>query len=293
VSTTALPVGSPQVLSPSNSELYRWHRELTRAAQVYTHAVWTIAYYGFKMRLAGGWREFQCENEEEYRNKLNVPRSTWYLYIGIVQNLPHVDLEDLKKIPPTNAQMMGLIPPHIRHEFPWVEEAKSLPPADFAKKVTERSLAVGEHREPLTFTRFKVEYSAKEAIEECVKDFQKRHNIASPGRALEFLVAERFTGDDNTLAKIEQARTVFKAMEQELVNRAILDPVMVNFLSDLGRLLNEVCEETTQAIRERGRRPNGRARADGDDAERSREAGLQEPAVSAMEEAEWQVPRVP
>lgn len=282
---------SPQLTSGQQgqvlpaSEIFRWDREITRAAQSQQVAAWTIAYYGFKMKLAGAWGEFQCASEDEYREKKGVARSTWYLYIGIVQNLPDINLEDLQKIPLTNAQILAQVEPELRHQHPWIEEAQRLEPAQLAERFTERTKAAGGRpREPMTFVRFKVPFSAKPAIETMVQDFKERHELSSPGQAIEFIVADRYDRT-NILAKLEQARKHIAELGAWLMDRNVRDETTVKHLSEAERLLNEASQEAIESAREAGRNKNGRQRPNGHNTECDRETSVQEFIVSAVEEA--------
>lgn len=278
-----LTSGQAQVLPPSNVELYRWDKEITRAAQAHQLCVWTIAYYGFKMKLASAWREFKCDTEDQYREKKGIARSTWYLYIGIVQNLPDITLENLQKIPLTNAQILAQVDPELRHQYPWIQDAQTLAPKELAERFVERSRTAGKPREPMTFVRFKVPFSAKAAIETMITEFKNENELGSDGRAIELLVADRYDRV-NVLGKLEAARRHVANLSAWLMERNVRDEKTVEHLSELARLLNEAFTEALESSRQGGGNTNGRPRPYNHDAERDGQSEVQKFVVPAMEE---------
>ena len=184
-----------------------YHAELQNAARSYRKCLAYIAYFGFRMRMEEGWTLLGFESgprgEEAYRDSLEIPRSTWYKYVRIGQALHQLSLEDLQRIRPTNLELLDNVNPTLWHDFNWVAEAKRLEPKQLAELVSERNKTVGDDREPLTYVRFRVPYLAKEAVEQKVDDYRKRHGLSSFGQALEFIVAD--CDDTNLLTACYQA----------------------------------------------------------------------------------------
>lgn len=149
-----------------------------------------LAYGGIRMRIADGWKEYGFESEEACRNAWGVARSTWYKALRIGEALFNLSLDDLQEISVGNAELLIDVAPELWQDYPWVQEAKQLSGDKFAERIAMRNQTAGIDREPMTYVRFKVPYSAKAAIEEMVEAFQKREGLNTSGYALEMLVSD-------------------------------------------------------------------------------------------------------
>lgn len=185
-----LPAAEPQILPPesTSSDLHLYDTELRKAARSYKKSLAAIAWYGHRLQLADQWGAFQCEDEEAYRESLDVPRSTWYKHIRIGRALHNLSLEELQQIPTTNLELLSDLDPEQIAAF--VPDAKRLNATELAREITEFNQQLGKPYEPQTYVRYKVPVSSKSFLEEAVTEFQAKHNLASPGRALELMVAD-------------------------------------------------------------------------------------------------------
>lgn len=209
----------PEVLAPEHPNLRRYDSELRSAARNYRQSVLKIGYYGARLRMTEGWRDLGFESEEDYRESLDVPRSTWYKYVRICQNYMQLSLPELEAYQITNLQLLLKVNPSIADNHPWMDEALALKPKKLAELVAERNRAVGDEREPLTSYRVTVPFLAKRAIEQQVEDFQKKHGLSSPGQALEFLIVDR-AGEPGILTELSQIRKLLSGVAQSLQMKA-------------------------------------------------------------------------
>jgi hypothetical protein len=185
-----LPAADPQILPPqsTSSDLHLYDTELRKAARAYKKSLAAIAWYGWRLQLADRWGEFQCESEEAYRESLDIPRSTYYRWTRIGRILHNLSIEELQQIPTTNLELLtqldaDQIPAFLSH-------AKAMDSDDLASTITEFNQQNGSAFEPQSYVRYKVPHSSKTFLEEAVTEFQNKHNLASPGRALELMVAD-------------------------------------------------------------------------------------------------------
>lgn len=189
IATPSLP--SPEILSPRPD--LRPHMEGLRTGAKYLKTgTMYIAYHGARLRAADGWKDFGFESEEDCRDKLGIPRSTWYKFIRIGEALIALSLEDLQQITIGNAELLIQVAPELWADYPWVQEAKRLSGGAFAELIVMRNQTAGSDREPMTYVRWQVPYSAKAAIEEMVEAFMQREGLKTTGHALEMLVADTY-----------------------------------------------------------------------------------------------------
>ena len=214
-----------------------------------------IAYWGFRMRLSEGWTGMGFaagpRGEEQYRESLGIPRSSWYRLIRIGQALHQLSLQDLERIPITNAEILLSVHPTIWHEFSWLHEARSLPAERLAHLVTERNKKAGGDREPMVNFVARIPYLAKEAIDRMLETFQHKHELSSKGQALELLVAERHDRP-SLLGAVAQAHTLIAAVHARIKNRQGMKEE-ADWLQLAMGVLNEAHSEAVSAARQKSK----------------------------------------
>ena len=215
-----------------------------------------VAYYGFRIRLCEGWTAFGYESgprgEDAYRELLGIPRSTYFKFVRIGQALHQLSLADLECIPVSNAELLIQVNPALIHDFPWVQEAKSLKPSDLAAKVAERNKTVGG-QEPLSSFSVKVPFLAKRAMEEMIEGVQHKYELSSKGQALEFMIAD-LQHDSNLLAAANQARQLISGVLELMKARRAPENDESTWLAMAKEVLDASCEEAVQAAREKSYR---------------------------------------
>jgi len=243
-----------EVLAPEPESIRSYHFELTEAARNFRRCVAQIAYYGFRMRLSEGWTALGFESgprgEEAYRDSLGIPRSTYYKHVRIGQMLHQLPLEDLARIPTTNAELLIQVNPTLTHDHNWVREAQTMKPAQFAQLVTSRNKTVGDDREPMTGLNFRVPFLAKQAIENMIEVFQHRHELSSRGQALELMVADRHA-DPNLLSSVHQARQLLHGVLSSMSKRKAGDSEEAVWTRMAKEILDESYEKAVQAARQK------------------------------------------
>ena len=243
----------PEILDPDQHEATELG--LRSAAREWRLATAKLAYFSFRWMLCEGWTRHGYEagtaGENRFREDiLGVPRSTYYRARRIGQTLHNLSLEEMEGIRPSNLDLLVEIDATIWHDHRWVQEAKALKPKEFAELVAARNHAAGSNREPLALMTFKMPFLAKEAVETMLKDFQKKHDLSSPARALELLVADKHDRP-NLLSTAQQAaelvRGALKAME---ASKGKLTNSARSWLELAEGSLRAVCKETIQASRQ-------------------------------------------
>lgn len=234
----------PQVEEASECEL-----NLRRAAHGLKNSFMSIAYYGFRVRMGEYFRDYGFESEDQFRESLDIPRSTWYKAIRVGEALNQLSLEDLQQISTGNADLLIQIQPQLWQDFPWIDEAKRLKPAEFAVKVADRHRQAGDTREPMTYYRCKVPFLAKAAIEEMVESFRERNSLASTGQALEFLMADSFDRP-NAVAAIANAMSLITSAIRSLEKRSNSSENEIEWLHQAKRGLHEAYTQKIQNARE-------------------------------------------
>ncbi len=239
----------PVILPPSSGNAEVYYSHLRSAARTYRQSLWEIAYFGWRLRAGNWYAELGFKDEESCRESVDIPRSTYYKYIRLGEALQDLTMNELQSLSVRNAELLLQVDDKIIGEFPWVTEARTLSPADFAGRIAERNHQAGSDKEPSDYYRLKVPYSAKAAIEESVKAFQEKNSLASPAQALEFIVADMFDRP-NLLATCQQASMTIKRVLVAL--REI--PDIEEEISSLELAAEEMDEAASHAISQhRGR----------------------------------------
>jgi len=190
---------TPNILPPQDAELAAFLSQIQQTARNYKSALWEIAYLAPKIRvkMGGGvgntgdlWPTIGFESEDEFREWLGIPRSTFYAWTAVGLALSNLPLAEMRLIKPTNATLLTQVDPSITGDYPWVEEAKTLSSHEFGLRVAQRNKQAGSEKEVTTYFKVKVPITAKKFLEETVEKFRVEHELASSGEALEMLIAD-------------------------------------------------------------------------------------------------------
>jgi hypothetical protein len=253
-----------EVLSPESHPVEDYHSELQSAARNFRYSMARIAYYGFRMRLSEGWVALGLEpgprGEEAYRESLDIPRSSWYKAVRLGQSLHQLSLEDLTRIPTTNAELLLQVDPSLWHDHNWLSEAKTLKPKAMAELVAERNKTVGG-KEPLSTMVVKVPFLAKRAMEEMLESVQHKYELSSKGQALELMIADLHQ-DANLVSAAEQALQLLRGVAESMTRRQAPESDETRWLNLAIEVLNEGYEKAVSSSREksnRGKANGGRA----------------------------------
>jgi hypothetical protein len=241
-------------MAPETHPVQDYHVELMEAARHLRLNLARVAYYGFRMRLCDGWTAMGYESgprgEEAYRERLGIPRSTYYKYVRIGQALHQLPLADLERIPVTNAELLIQVNPAILQDYSWVDEAKTLAPAALAELVTTRNKTAGDEREPMASVMFRVPFLAKKAIEGMVDAFRHRNELSSRGQALELMIADR-QYDTNLLTVIDQASRLLNGALKSMQRRKAPEDEERGWIQMAKELLDESYAKAVQAARQK------------------------------------------
>lgn len=213
-----LPSADPVVLPPqaTTSDLHLYDTKLRQAAVKYGKCLRAIGYYGWRLQLADQWQLFQCEDEEAYRESLDIPRSTYYKWVRIGKVLHSLTLEQLEQVSTSNLEILSQLD---ADQIPrYLEQAVTQPPTEFAKYIADCNQKEGSAFEPKDYVRYKVPVSSKKFLEEAVGEFQAKHNLASPGRALELMVAD-IHDRLNVMGVLLQIRNLLAEAQEKLADR--------------------------------------------------------------------------
>jgi hypothetical protein len=205
------------------------------------------------MYMCEGWTVLGypagAAGENQYREEvLHIPRSTYFKARNIGKVLHALDLGEMEMIRPTNLELLLSVSPTLKNDFPWIKEAKMLPPRRFAELVAQRNKAVGSDSEPFANFSVRVPFLAKQAIEAMLQRFQKQHEIKTAGRALELLVADKHDAP-SLLGSVEEARRLMNGVVRSQAKYGKLTDEAHGWLLLAKKVLDEASEEAVQAAR--------------------------------------------
>ena len=237
----------PVILPPLSGKASSYDSKLRSAAQNYKRCLWEIAFYGYRLRAGNWYGELGFKNEEGYRESLDIPRSTYYKFVRLGEALQDLTIEEMQELSVGNAELLLQVDEKLMGSFPWVQEARTLSPGEFAEKITERNREIGSDKEPSQYYRLKVPFTAKAAIERTVSEFQAKHSLASPMQALEFIMADQIDRP-NMLAICQGASLTIKNALVSLREIPDIEDV-VNTLEGVASALDEVAVYAVQQHR--------------------------------------------
>lgn len=246
------------------------------------HAI--IAFCGWRLEAGESWGTLGYEDEEAMREATEIPQSTYYKYKKIGSALRHLTLEQLEAIKPRNLELLTSITIEVWPEYDWVGEAQCLDPNELCDLITKRNRSAGSSREPMTTYRESVPYSSQEMIKTAVKAFQEEHDLSSPGRALELMIADRFDRPSYLGALITMRRKLgeYKVLLQA---EGVTDSKFHDPIDDLRIYCGEVYEKALANARTVKSSQDQRERECGPTAESSRPNGTEEKEVGGVEAA--------
>lgn len=189
ISTQTLP--APEILSP-RPEVREMFDKLKTASKYLKTSLMMIAFWGSRLRACDGFQDLGFSDENECREALGIPQSSWYRFLRVGEALYSLSFDDLIQIPTGNAVLLAGVIPEMMQSYDWVSDAKRLRPQEFAELIVMRNQSAGSNKEPMTYVRFKVPFTAKDAIEEMVDAFADREGLRTRGHALEMLVADTY-----------------------------------------------------------------------------------------------------
>jgi len=222
---------------------------LQTAAKYLKTSLMLIAYWGCRVREADGWNELGFADEDTCRKYLGIPQSTWYKYLRIGEALYNLTFDDLQQITVGNAELLITVDHAIWADYPWVAEAKRLTSDEFAENIVMRNQTAGIEREPMTYVRWKVPYTAKNAIEEMVDSFMSREGLATPGHALEMLVADRFDRMTD-VAVIDRACAELHMLAHQLSREYVPADLRIKLALKLRDIRRSLRASSSQEVRE-------------------------------------------
>jgi hypothetical protein len=268
----------------SKQEILGFFQQLKTVGKSIRKAHAVVAFCGWRIEANESWGDLGYEDEEAMREATEIPQSTFYKYKKIGSALRHLTLEQLEEIKPRNLELLTSITIEVWPEYDWVGEAQKLEPNDLAELITKRNHSAGSSREPMTTYRESVPYSSKEMIDAAVKSFQEKHDLATPGRALELLIADRYDRPSYLGALITIRRRLGE-LKVLLQSKGIEDTEVHDAVNDMRIYAGEVYQEALAQARTTKGGPDQRERQRGSAAESGRPNGAQEAEVESVEGA--------
>lgn len=200
---TSIHAVAPSVLTP----VQQLDQKIRSAIRAYNQSFAHLAYFGWRLKLANGFEELGFEDERAYMISLGVRKSWWYSAVAIGQLLQTMALEEIEKIQVGQLLLLLDVEPEIRSQYPWAQEAATDGFTELARKINDRNVLVpGSRRVPTATMTVRVPAMARDAILTGLNEFKERHDLRSPGQALEFLVADTFDRPNVTGALYEGLR---------------------------------------------------------------------------------------
>ncbi len=224
------------------------------------------------------------------RLSLDIPEATYYKWVRISGLLPDLSLEEFEAIRVTNLELLTQIEQEQWHDYPWLEEARTLDAQALADRIASRNLANGNGREPMVYYREKIPYSSLKMIETAVEAFREKHDLTSTGRALELLIADKVTEPDIVLADYVEIRRMLSDFGLLLQQECVVSLKVYNALDAIRSFVGEKYQKALSAARQGKSKPGNQPRQDGTAAEYSGSAGTDGEEVGGVEGSGGRVP---
>lgn len=186
------------------AELDQRFRAATMRARA---AIWEMIYYGHRLDQADAWTALGFDSGATYAEALGISADTWQNYMTIGDRLGRMTLAEMQGLKLSTLQQLARIHPTIWDEYAWVEEAKALPPRDFAMIVAQRNR---EHSpkplaEPRADVRVSMPLTQQVAVARRLDQIRRKQQLASTGDALIVAVAavDRAALLEDTLSEVK------------------------------------------------------------------------------------------
>jgi hypothetical protein len=201
-STASTASASP---APAIADLDARFRQATTRARA---ALWEMVYYGYRLALAADWQKLGHESAESYIEQLGISPQTWLNYMVLGERLEHLTLAEMQGLKLGTMTQLAKVRPELWQEYAWVEEAKALPPRDFAMIVAQRNrdLSTKPLAEPRADVRVSMPISQQVAVARRLDQIRRKQQLATTGDALIVAVAavDRAALLEDTLSEVKQ-----------------------------------------------------------------------------------------
>lgn len=149
-----------------------------------TRTAWRVADLCRTVRDERLWDELGFKNFDAWLDDaVGFSHSSVYQYMGLIEALPNVDIQELEKMPVVNAQALLHLPESQRTDPSWVRKAQQYTSKNFKVTVNEVPGAL-----PIEYCYRKYKFFTPEqaaSVDEVVEQMRDRLGVrTSPGTAL-------------------------------------------------------------------------------------------------------------
>lgn len=178
-----------------------------------------MAYTAFRLWQADEWEQLGVHDAEEYCRSLGFGIGHWRNLVTLGERLQSLTLAEISGFTYAAMQWMVKVHPAIWSEYPWAEEAKSLPTRDFALLVATRNEQVTKSLvEPRATIPIRVPLSQHAVIERRLETIRKQERLSSTADALAYALESVDRADlmADTLAEIQDQVSELKRIQDSL-----------------------------------------------------------------------------
>src|SRR5271165_870999 len=170
-------------------------------------ALWEMVYYGHMLEQAQAWPGLGFDSGEAYAEHHGISAATWNNYMVLGDRLGHLSLAEMQGLRLQTMTELAKIHPSLWDEYAWIEEAKALPPRDFAMIVAERNRQAAPKplAEPRADVRVSLPLSQQVAVARRLDQIRRKQRLHSTGDALLVAIAavDRAGILEDTLAEVK------------------------------------------------------------------------------------------
>jgi hypothetical protein len=240
-----LPPQPPLSLAEKNI-LSTYDAKVRSASATIKRSSCEIAYYGWRIKKADRWSEFNCATEEEYFTSRGINSHLWSTAMIVGRLLEPLSLEELTTIGIYKGKLLSNVHSDLWHDYPWLADAKRMSERDFRDIVAlrNRSLDGGEASQALL--NAESEY-AKSITKDKINYLRRKYNLDNSADAVAIALREA----DSTVT-LELAKAARHANKLLTLSKQALRQRRKSALSgsdkNIDRLITKAQNRLTDAI---------------------------------------------
>jgi hypothetical protein len=216
-----------------------------------------IGWEGAFIEQHNGWSLLGFDNQHDYRQALQISRSTWYKHIAIAHKFSELDKKAFLAMNIENAARLGIEPPQVRYDPANVQKAATKPTREFRDELTTES-AHKEGKpaiEKWVEMTWKMKEERREWIEKSLEKWCqengineawcKEYGIDENAYALEMLLAES-TGKPTLVGFMMEAIPKLTEAIQGTNDPTELKLLCANHIREMGAVVIKCCGEVEE-----------------------------------------------
>jgi len=207
---TLAPAPTPQITQTGGETTRELFASLSQGVRNYRNGLAEMAHYAYRLWEKDDWLALNFADEAACYLSLGLSEADWKRHLILGERLSSLSLEEARTLPLASARLLSKISNKIWDEYAWVDEARYLPPRDFALLVADRGGAIRKQQgfaEPKTSLSLQVPTTLHSEFEQRIQSLRQREKLTSAAEVLDFALrsAEKDPALAGDIYRLDQA----------------------------------------------------------------------------------------